>query len=170
MPAGSPPDLTGQGLTCLQSAFPGTHDTAANIAHALGIEVLARENCWGYIPTGRVQAIRDTFARWAEDARNERTVTREHISLRIVHELVPNLAARHYATMLKLEFKRPSPGEDEVFVRVDQLPAIFAAARSAPDGREGYATEDRQARLMGLIAHKGLDGLTWQQAKQRGLL
>jgi hypothetical protein len=166
----SPPPAT-EGFACLQVAFPDNFRTAEHIARTLGFQVKIKSDGWIIVPSAAVQAVQNTLAAWTLDMQAPRSVTRDHISCRLIDERF-GLSLAVLAQRIGAPVKKPSESEDEYFVRMDDLPLLLNVSRSLvpqPDGlpKNGPGTEQS---ITDWIHSYHLDGLTARQARARKLL
>lgn len=170
----SPPPadkLEQDGFACLQVAFPQNWRTADHVARGLGFPVKTRTDGWIIAPAAAVQAIKNRLAAWERDMQDHRAITRDHVSHQILEPHV-RFAVHRWAELVGAPVKQPTQSEDEYFVRVEDLPLIFAAARSSvpqPEHRVLNSSADAE-QVVAWIYEKGLDGLTLRQARARKLI
>lgn len=158
-----PPTVPGR--TCLQRAFPGSWQTASGIARQLGYEITgaAGGHHWEYVPHEAIGEINATLARWAAETQSAQTVTREHVSCRVL-DVFLRFSALHFAQQLGIPMKQ-GPGA-EPFIRIEDLPLVIAAARASPQGARWETGPDQPGRMIDWIETKGLAGLTLGTARR----
>lgn len=157
-----PPDVPG--MACLNSLFGGSGYAAREMAIRMGFEVAERHGSSrffyvSYEAAARMQELRQ---RSSEEVAAARVVTKDHVSARILTDYL-RWDVNHFAAALGLERIRPVDGEEEYFVRIEDIPAIIGAAREA--GREiGPGVEDQ---VYFWIEDRRLAGISIREAMRR---
>jgi hypothetical protein len=155
------------GWTCIQTAFKCSNaHTIENMARAMGYEVIERggPTTWRYIPSDALGAILGTLAQSAEEAQDARTVTKEHVSCRLL-DMRLKTGSAGWARLAGLSVKTPGP-ESEPFVRMDEVTLIVGLAAQSNVFPPGTVPADLGRRCLDWIETNGLAGITERQARR----